>query len=107
MAVVLLDLTRVGVPERLRHHEQRGAVHDGVTGERMPGGMEINRRTDAGALRSFLHQSLLLRLPPRPAIGAGENQIATVAPSTGRLKELPRLIGHVHVVDSLAAVALS
>src|SRR5262245_58236931 len=35
VAVVLLDHPRIDVPEVLRHHQQRRAVHDGKTGPRV------------------------------------------------------------------------
>src|SRR5262249_26638657 len=54
MAVVFLNLTCIGVPERARHHHKRGTVHHGVAGESVPGGVEIDRR-NASALRGFPH----------------------------------------------------
>jgi len=50
VAVVFLDLTRIGVPERLRYHQERSAIHHGVRGERVPGRVEVNRGTDASPL---------------------------------------------------------
>ena len=69
MAVMLLDHAGVGVPQVLRHHQQRRAVHDG---KRSPG-MAQDVEADRGLDLAVVHASAIGRAcsdfchaPPSP-----------------------------------------
>jgi len=104
---MLFDHSGVDVSERLRHHHERSAVHDGVRREGVPGHVEVDRRRDAGTRRSFSNRIVLVRLPPRTTVGVSEDQVATALPRADRTEELLRLLGQVDVEDPFAAVSLA
>src|SRR5262249_45617021 len=79
MPVVLLDHPRVGVPEVLRHYQQRRAVHDGKTGPGMAQDMETDRRFDLAVRACLCHWPCLFRLLPRAAVAVTKYQFMPTA----------------------------